>query len=505
MPMDRLTRASLTGLPTRSAWLPASVTPGWEDRHMTVISLLAVLIGIAIGAVLGFLFARSREASAATGLAAQASAADERARAAHERAALVESQLAERFQSLSAQALDASTRRFLEMAEGRLDAANAKAAGELETRRAAVESLVGPLKETLARVEGQLRDSDAERVRSHAALAEQVHLARQSSEQLKIETQALVTALRRPEARGRWGEMQLRRVVELAGMSARCDFDEQVGLATDDGPVRPDMVIHLAGGKQIVVDAKVSLAAYLQAAEATDDTVRENRLAAHARHLRDQVDKLAAKAYWAALSPAPEFVVLFIPGEAFLAPALEHDPELLEHAVAQRVHIATPTTLVSLLRTAQYAWQQEALSENARAVFDAGRELYERISGLGQHVDRVGKALSGAVTAYNQTVGSLESRVLVSARRLAELGLVEDAQEAPRIVEEPTRLLSAPELTASVVPAPAAEAAPPQLASPAPAPAAELATAAPSELTETTAPEDSPAELFMAHTNGTAT
>ena len=415
---------------------------------MSVISLLAVLIGIALGAVLGFLFARSRQAGAAASLAAQASAADERAHAAHERAALVESQLAERFQSLSAQALDASTRRFLEMAEGRLDAANAKAVGELETRRAAVENLVGPLKETLARVESQLRDSDADRVRSHAALAEQVHIARQSSEQLKIETQALVTALRRPEARGRWGEMQLRRVVELAGMSAHCDFDEQVSVTTSDGAQRPDMVIHLAGGKHIVVDSKVSLAAYLEAAEASDDAVRDARLGAHARHLRDHVDRLAAKAYWAALSPAPEFVVLFIPGEAFLAPALERDPGLLEHAVTRKVHIATPTTLVSLLRTAQYAWQQAALSDNARAVFDVGRELYERISGLGDRVDQLGKALTNAVTAYNKAVGSLETRVLVSARRLHQLGIVDTDQEVPRLVEETSRALSAPELTA---------------------------------------------------------
>jgi len=417
---------------------------------MTVISLLAVLIGIAIGAVLGFFFARSREASAAADLAAQASAADERARAAHERAALVENQLAERFQSLSAQALDASTRRFLEMAEGRLDAANAKAAGELESRRAAVESLVGPLKETLARVEGQLRDSDAERVRSHAALAEQVHLARQSSEQLKIETQALVTALRRPEARGRWGEMQLRRVVEMAGMSARCDFDEQVGVATDDGALRPDMVVRLAGGKNIVVDSKVSLAAYLEAAEATDDSVRQTRLGAHARHLREHVDRLAAKAYWAALSPAPEFVVLFIPGEAFLAPALERDPDLLEHAMARKVHIATPITLVTMLRTAQYAWQQAALSENARAVFDVGRQLHDRLAAMGRHMDRLGKALSNAVITYNQTVGSLESKVLVSARRFSQLGLVDAGLETPGLVEDTARALSAPELTAEV-------------------------------------------------------
>jgi DNA recombination protein RmuC len=331
--------------------------------------------------------------------------------------------------------------------------------------------------------------------------------------------------------------MQLRRVVELAGMSARCDFDEQASVATAEGQLRPDMVIHLAGGKHLVVDSKVSLAAYLEAAEATDDTVRETRLAAHARHLRDHVDRLAAKAYWAALSPAPEFVVLFIPGEAFLAPALEHDPGLLEYAVGRRVHIATPTTLVSLLRTAQYAWQQEALSENARAVFDAGRELYERISGLGQHVDRLGKALSGAVTAYNQTVGSRESRVLVSARRLQQLGLVETGQEAPRIVEETTRVLSAPELTVSVVPAPAPEpaalepaareltaaddpatepsvparsAAAPEPAAGAPAPATRHSTQAPpgaapdpDGATGMSVP-GSPAELLAAHSNGAA-
>ncbi|HET7246210.1 MAG TPA: DNA recombination protein RmuC [Streptosporangiaceae bacterium] len=472
---------------------------------MPLISLLTLVIGVLLGAVIGFLVARNREAGATADLVARASAADERARAAEQRTALVDGQLAERFQALSAQALDASARRFLEMAEGRFSAANARAAGELETRKAAVEGLVGPLKETLTRVEAQLRESDAQRAASHAALAEQMTITRRSSDELKQQTRALVTALRRPEARGRWGEMQLRRVVELAGMSARCDFDEQATVATSDGQLRPDMVIHLAGGKHIVVDSKVSLSAYLEAAEATDETVRETRLAAHARHLREHVDKLAAKAYWAALPTAPEFVVLFIPGEAFLAPALEHDPGLLEHAVARRVHIATPTTLVSLLRTAQYAWQQEALSDNARAVFEAGRELYERISGLGQHVDRVGKALTGAVTAYNQTVGSLESRVLVSARRLAELGLVEDTQQTPRIVEETTRLLAAPELTASVVPAPAGETAPAALTSAAPAPAVEPRTAPPPELTAATAPEGSPAELFMAHTNGTAT
>jgi DNA recombination protein RmuC len=391
--------------------------------------LLAVLlIGIVIGCAIGYLYARSRLAATA-----------ERARAAEERARLIEGQLADRFEALSARAVDASTARFLDVAEERL-----------ENRRAAVENLVEPMKETLARVEAQLRESDAARTRSHAALAEQVHLARQTSEQLRTQTAALVTALRRPEARGRWGELQLRRVVELAGMSARCDFDEQVSVTSADGaPLRPDMVVRLAGGKNIVVDSKVSLAAYLEAAEATDEAVQAARLDAHARHLRDHVDRLASKAYWTALSSSPEFVIAFIPGEAFLAPALERDPGLLEYALARRVHIATPTTLVTMLRTAQYAWQQAALSDNARAVFDLGRELYERLSGLGRHMDRLGRALTSAVSTYNQTVGSLETRVLVSARRLSDLGVVDGELEGPEAVESQTRGLAAPELVSA--------------------------------------------------------
>jgi DNA recombination protein RmuC len=412
-----------------------------SSLHMSAISLLfGLLLGIVVGAAIGYLYARGR-------LAAATADASARARAAEQRAALVDSHLAERFEALSAQALDASTARFLEVAEGRLQAANATAAGELETRRAAVEHLIGPLTQTLARVEDQLRESDAARRSSHAALAEQVHIARQASEQLRVQTQALVTALRRPEARGRWGELQLRRVVELAGMSARCDFDEQV--TAGDGTLRPDMVVRLAGGKNIVVDSKVSLAAYLEAAESEDEDVRTARMDAHARHLRDHVDRLAGKAYWAALSPSPEFVILFIPGEAFLAPALERDPGLLEHALGRKVHIATPTTLITMLRTAQYAWQQEALADNARAVFDLGRELYDRLGGLGRHVDKLGRDLTKAVSSYNQAVGSLESRVLVTARRLNELGVVDSELDPLLPVEETTRALSAPELTSS--------------------------------------------------------
>jgi len=388
--------------------------------------LIGLLVGAALGALIGYLYARSR-------VAGQAAAA-------------------EHFQAMAGEALDQSTRRFLEMAAGRLEAANARAAGDLDTRKAAVEHLVQPLREALARVEDQLRETDAARRTSHAALSEQVKIARQSSDELRAQTQALVSALRRPEARGRWGEMQLRRVVEMSGMSPRCDFDEQVSVSTDEGTQRPDMVIRLAGGKNIVVDSKVSLAAYLEAAETSDDAVREARLVAHARHLREHVDRLAAKAYWSVLSPAPEFVVLFIPGEAFLAPALEHDPGLLEHAIASKVHIATPTTLVTMLRTAQYAWQQEALSENARAVFDLGRELYDRLTGLGKHVDGLGKALGNAVASYNKTVGSLEGRVLVTARKLSQLGVVDAELRPPAAVQDAVRALSAPDLITEAAP-----------------------------------------------------
>jgi DNA recombination protein RmuC len=432
---------------------------------MNAILLFAGLVlGLGLGAVIGYLLARGRQADVAADMAGRAQAAEERARAAQDRSALLEraaqekaalldSQLAERFQALSAQALDASTRRFLELAEGRLSAAGARAAGDLDSRRVAVEHLVEPLRETLARVETQLRESEMARQASHAALAEQVNLARHSSDQLRTQTQSLVTALRRPEARGRWGEMQLRRVVELAGMSARCDFDEQVSVTTAGGTQRPDLVIRLAGGKNIVVDSKVSLAAYLEAAESADQDRRDQRLDAHARHLRQHVDQLAAKEYWTALSPAPEFVVLFIPGEAFLAPALEHDPSLLEHAMARRVHIATPTTLVTMLRTAQYAWQQEALADNARAVFDLGRELYDRIGQLGRNVDKLGKNLTSAVSAYNQTVGSLENRVLATARKLSDLEVVDAELPQPRRVEETVRAISSADLQTDQGPA----------------------------------------------------
>ena len=330
------------------------------------------------------------------------------------------------------------------LAEARLRAGD----GDLAHRQASVAALVSPLREQLGRVEGQLQALEVERVRAAAELREQVTVVAAGSERLGRETAALVTALRKPQARGRWGELQLRRVVEHAGMLERCDFDEQASFAGPDGGVlRPDLVVRLAGGKSIVVDAKVTLAAYLEAAESTDETVQAERMAAHARHLRQHVDRLADKAYWQQLPNTPEFVVLFVPGEAFLAPALEVDPALLEHAYARRVHIVTPTTLVSLLRAVAYAWQQDALTENAQAVFAAGKELYARLSTLGGHIDKLGRSLNRSVTDFNATVGSLERAVLPSARRMADLGL-DGALDSPGPVEEVARPLTAPHLVA---------------------------------------------------------
>jgi DNA recombination protein RmuC len=314
--------------------------------------------------------------------------------------------------------------------------------------RLAVARLVEPLREQLGRVEGQLRGLETERARAFGELSRQVDTVRQSSELLGRETASLVNALRKPQARGQWGEMQLRRVVEHAGMLERCDFDEQTTVRDADGrALRPDLVVRLAGQRSVVVDAKVTLAAYLEAAESTDEAFREERLVAHARHLREHVNRLADKAYWQQFPDAPEFVVLFVPGEAFLAPALERDPALLEHAYARRIHIATPTTLVSLLRAVAYAWQQQSLTENAQEVFQAGKELYSRLTTLGGHVDKLGRSLNTAVTDYNRTVASMERNLLPSARRMADLGVAQDEIDGPHAVDAVATRLVAPELT----------------------------------------------------------
>jgi DNA recombination protein RmuC len=345
------------------------------------------------------------------------------------------------FQALSADALARNAEQFVTLAEGRLreatTALHAKADGDAAVRAAAIGRLLDPMASALQRVEGQLRTVEKDRESAYAGLREQVSAMRTSSEQLRGETKQLVNALRAPQVRGRWGELQLERVVELAGMVEHCDFSTQVTAQGSDGGVRPDLVVHLAGGKQVVVDAKVPFAAYLEAVESPDPARHAERLAAHARQLRQHVDALAAKAYW------------FVPGDPFLEAALQADPGLLEHAFAANVVIATPTTLIALLRTIAYSWRQEALARNAAAVHQLGRELHGRLATMGTHVAKLGRSLDGAVESYNRTVSSLEARVLVTARKLTELQVADGDLEAPAQVERGPRTISAPELLAS--------------------------------------------------------
>jgi DNA recombination protein RmuC len=313
----------------------------------------------------------------------------------------------------------------------------------------AVADAVGPLHEALLRYERRVTELERDRVGAYEGLREQVRSMYQVSGELRTETRQLVAALRAPQVRGRWGEHQLRRIVEAAGMLEHCDFAEQVTASTDNGVVRPDMVVRLHGGRQVVVDAKAPFEAYLAAMEARDESTRDAHLAQHAKHMRGHVDALAAKAYWSAFTQAPEFVVLFVPADPFLDAALQHDPALLEHAFTRNVVLATPATLVALLRTVAYAWRQEALARNAIVVHTLGRELYTRLSTMGEHWAKVGTSLAGAVTAYNKAVGSLEARVLVSARKLAELGVSADELTTPTQVELAPRQVQATELVDS--------------------------------------------------------
>jgi DNA recombination protein RmuC len=360
-----------------------------------------------------------------------------------------DAQLTQAFRALSAEALAANNTQFVALAEGRIREAAAALAGDAAVRDKAIGALLDPMSVALQRVEGQLRDVEKERQSAYAGLRAQVDAMRVSSEQLQYETKSLVNALRAPQVRGRWGELQLERVVQLAGMVEHCDFSTQVTATGEDGAIRPDMVVHLAGGKSIVVDAKVPFAAYLEAVESRDPDTHAERLTAHARQLRAHVDALAAKAYWAAFEPAPEFVVLFVPGDPFLEAALQADPALLEHAFGRNVVVATPTTLIALLRTVAYGWRQEALARNAAAVHQLGKELHARLATMGTHVAKLGRSLDGAVDSYNKTVSSLEARVLVTARRLTELKVADDELVAPAPVDRSPHRVSAPELVAS--------------------------------------------------------
>jgi DNA recombination protein RmuC len=360
-----------------------------------------------------------------------------------------QAELTERFQLLSQEALERTSTRLLQLTDERLATAEKQTAAQLDQRRIAVETLVKPLSDSLEQVRVQLTEVEKTRLGAYTELREQVRAMNQTSDQLRVETAQLVTALRAPQARGRWGEMQLRRVIEAAGMVEHCDFTEQASVTTVDGVKRPDLVVRLAGGKNVVVDAKVAFSGYLEAMEARDDATRTARLKAHARHLREHIDGLGKKTYWEQFQPSPEFVVMFVPAEVFLSAALEEDPSLFEHAFERDVVIATPQTLIAMLRTIAYTWRQEALAANAQQVYELGRELHGRLATMGNHLAKLGTGIEGAVKAYNNTVSSLESRVLVTARRLNELKVVDDRLATPAQIEIATRQLEAPELVAS--------------------------------------------------------
>ncbi len=328
------------------------------------------------------------------------------------------------FAELSTQALAKNNEQFLALADTRFNEARAAARGDLDQRQASIAHLLTPLSETLARYERGVQQMEADRRGAYEGLNEKVTQLHQGHQELQRETRNLVTALRAPQTRGRWGEVQLRRVAEMAGMLVHCDFDEQVTTATQDGRFRPDMVVHMPGGGHVVVDAKVPLDAFLQLVDADDDESRALHRARHARQLRTHVDQLAKKEYWRQFDPSPHMVVAFIPGDQLLAAAFEADPSLQEHAMANNVLLTTPVTLIALLRTVALGWKQETMADNAREVQKLGSELYERLRVMTGHMQSLQRSLTMSVDAYNKAVGSLESRVLVTARRFPSLGVV---------------------------------------------------------------------------------
>ena len=394
---------------------------------ITFLLIFFGLVAVALGALIGWLVARAARAEA-------------------------ESKLRDAFQSLSVEALQANSRMFLDLAETRLGHARAEAGHDIDARKKAIEDLLSPLKQTLQDVDREIKDSERRRIQSGTALLEAVASLDVMGQNLRGETARLVDALKRPGVRGRWGELQLKRVVELAGMLERCDFDEQHTITAAGGPegedrrMRPDVIVHLPGGKHVVVDAKAPLDAYLKSLEAPDEATRQALLADHARQVRAHLMLLSAKGYAAHVQPSPDFVVMFLPGEMFFSAALEQDASLIEFGVNLRVIPASPTTLIALLRAVAYGWQQEAMEDNARKIAELGRGLYESIRVLGGHFDTLGTKLKQGLDAYNLAVGSLEGNVLVKARRFKELQAAGGGEEIKALepIDRVPRMLQAP-------------------------------------------------------------